>query len=495
MGRGAIFTGAWRALGRTFSRTFSRLWHRWLTPSLIKRSFFSILLVYPLLWLALLVNHYLVESDALVQNTPHYLDEDIALLNRYDTPEQVVAFMRTAMLRYRCFADTPVDTPPHFVEVWDNRQQRRVFADAKKRYPRALLADPAQKAAQTVVDGMHYQIERRDGPRWSLRVARPLITLPVVIARDAFNLALDLAMLLSLPAIMLPIWLAVMQGFRPLRMLAQHLSRREALNFAPIKLDVRYIELKPTMNALDSLLSRLRAKTLREKRFVDDAARALRAPMAIIADQVKCLTDAAGEAEKHDAEQKIGQALARAGHLIHQLLELARMDGSLEKHLQRQDIVPLVQVDLARFVDMALERDMELSLTMPESLWANLEKSSFQLILHNLVNNAIRHGQSGGRVEVELQQDRDALLLVVADDGPGIAEGNQQRVFERFWRGMDDDSPGAGLGLAIVRQAAARLGASIDLCSGIDGKGCRFSVRLPSGAAPVAARHSGSDLS
>ena len=468
-----------------------RLWQGLLQPSLLRRCFISVLLVYPLLWLAILVDHYLEESDQLDQTIPHYLNEDMLLLNRFDSREEVVEFMLNAVLRYRCFSDVPVDSPAHFVEVWDQRQQR-VFWDRRKHYPSSLLADGVAPLQPVEINGIKYRIERRDGPKWSLRVARPVLTLPLVIKRDAFNPGLNLGLILPLPVALLAIWLALFQGFRPLRQLTRYLFRREALNFAPMRPAVAYVELKPFMQAINSLLDRLRAKTEREKRFVDDAAGALHHPLAMIDAEVVRLACATSAAEKYEAQQNIGQALARAGHVIHQLLELARMDGARAKPAERLDIVALVQGDLAQWVETAWQRDIELSLAMPEVLLFELEKSAFQLILHNLVDNAIRYGHPGGQVEVALSCAANAhgaavLVLAVADDGPGIATDNTERAFERFWRGVDHDTRGAGLGLSIVRQAAARLGAEIGLGSGINGRGCRFELRFParSGSEPT----------
>jgi signal transduction histidine kinase len=70
-------------------------------------------------------------------------------------------------------------------------------------------------------------------------------------------------------------------------------------------------------------------------------------------------------------------------------------------------------------------------------------------------------------------------VLRVVDDGPGIPVEEHALVFERFYRGRGHDASGSGLGLAIVQQATARLGGSIALGTGPDGRGCEFVVRIP----------------
>ena len=124
----------------------------------------------------------------------------------------------------------------------------------------------------------------------------------------------------------------------------------------------------------------------------------------------------------------------------------------------------------------ALARGIELALEAADELWQQIDVPAFQSVLQNLVDNAVRHGRDGGQVVVELHEDRDGWLLRVADDGPGIAEADRERVFERFWRGREQEAPGSGLGLAIVREAAARLGAEVSLNAGLGGRGCAFAL-------------------
>jgi two-component system sensor histidine kinase PrrB len=104
-----------------------------------------------------------------------------------------------------------------------------------------------------------------------------------------------------------------------------------------------------------------------------------------------------------------------------------------------------------------------------------------RLLVDNLVENAVRHG--GSRVEVGLRRaSGGALLLTVDDDGPGIAEADRERIFERFARGPDSNSPGSGLGLALVAQQAQLQGGSVEVGDSEAG-GARFSVRLPAAEA------------
>jgi two-component system sensor histidine kinase TctE len=92
-------------------------------------------------------------------------------------------------------------------------------------------------------------------------------------------------------------------------------------------------------------------------------------------------------------------------------------------------------------------------------------------MLTNLIDNALRYTQSGGQVTVRLACHQETIVMEVEDNGPGIPEGERERVFERFYRVLGSSKDGCGLGLAIVREIADRHEAQIFLTSGADGIG------------------------
>ena len=287
--------------------------------------------------------------------------------------------------------------------------------------------------------------------------------------------------------LLLALWFAVRRGLLPLRSLAAHLAQREAGDLAPLNVDLPWRELKPLVAALDGLLLQLRGKVQREYAFLQDATHELRTPIAVISAQAHTLAKAATPQAQAAAKQQIDHAMARAAHLIVQLSELARVDTQAVQESQVLDVVHLVKLDLMQMAQVAqahgMESNMEMVLDAPDTLPHQLEANTFQSILHNLVSNAIRYGRKGGRIVVTLKQENDNLFLSVADDGPGIGLAQREQVFDRFYRGLGHDASGAGLGLAIVRQAAARLNARVELTEGLRGLGCCFSVWIPAPSA------------
>jgi signal transduction histidine kinase len=234
-------------------------------------------------------------------------------------------------------------------------------------------------------------------------------------------------MTIAWPFVLLPVWLAVSQGLRPLRRLSEQIAAREPEDISPVGIDPRHAELKPLIRSLDDLLAKLRHKIESERAFVANAAHELRTPLAVITAQAHVLAKATTEAERVDAERRLDEAIARSSHLIHQLLALARME--MERPAEP---VTLDLAQLAHFAPVAFAHNIEISLEAPDRLMLRWEVHSIQSVVQNLIDNAIRYGRDGGRIVVEIQPLIGAIRLSVTDDGPGpgvAATAANERLF------------------------------------------------------------------
>jgi signal transduction histidine kinase len=337
-----------------------------------------------------------------------------------------------------------------------------------------LLPARSGPLALPAASGRQYWLYASEDAHWSLRIAEPkLPDLPIALL---IVKALLPDLLLSFPLVFLPVWFAVYRGLHPLRQLARILHARNPDDLSPLQVDLRYRELRPLLDAFDGLLSRLKQKVLQERAFVQDAAHELRTPMAVIGAQAHMLALAESSAERQDAKLALDRAIARASHLSQQLLSLASLErGTLEAEVET-NLSDLVQDILAQFAPAAIARDFDLALEAPEQLIWRIKIESFQSILHNLIDNAIRYGRTGGQIVVRLEETAERIQLSVSDDGPGIAPAEHGRVFDRFYRGEGQDAPGTGLGLAIVKKAVSNLGGHICLGAGLQGRGVSFIV-------------------
>jgi signal transduction histidine kinase len=176
----------------------------------------------------------------------------------------------------------------------------------------------------------------------------------------------------------------------------------------------------------------------------------------------------------------------RLGRLVDQLLDLSRLEAGVVPLERRAfPLAPLLErvVDESRVnADRGLDRDVRLAISVePIGLLVNGDAERVHQVVGNLVDNAIRHSPDGGRVSVEARDEKGSVRIEVADQGPGIPEGQAQRVFERFYRAdpaRSSTDGGTGLGLAIAHWIVDLHGGEIHVERN-EPSGCRMVVALP----------------
>jgi signal transduction histidine kinase len=238
-----------------------------------------------------------------------------------------------------------------------------------------------------------------------------------------------------------------------------------------------------------------RSSEARMRRFVADASHELRTPLTSIRGFAELYRQGAVRTpeETRRLMQRIEAEGARMGLLVEDLLQLARLDQ------QRQ--LTILPVDLAEIAGdavhdaRAVQPDRPITLHLDESLTEVPvvlgDEARLRQVVGNLVTNALTHTPQDVRVTVTLgeePEDPDAVVLTVADEGPGMAPEDAARVFERFYRAESSrtrESGGTGLGLAIVASLVAAHGGSVDLRTA-PGAGAAFRVRLPRSGPPPA---------
>lgn len=256
---------------------------------------------------------------------------------------------------------------------------------------------------------------------------------------------------------------AVRRGLRPLHRLSDELSARAPGDLRRIDEEGLKLELRPVVRAFNTTLQRLEQVRLQEQRFLADAAHELRTPLALVSAQADALLVAEDEAAKDLAVERLRRGLVRANRVIGQLLALARLDSGSAKQQDWLNLSESAADVLAALEPEASQKSIELSLQAPDVLRCLINAEHFDMLLGNLVANAIRHQQGPGFVQVSLATESDKLVLLVLDDGPGIPPAQLEDVFQRFHRLHPQTGNGSGLGLAIVAEVIALLQGEIQL--------------------------------
>ena len=243
-------------------------------------------------------------------------------------------------------------------------------------------------------------------------------------------------------------------------------------------------ELRDLADTFDGMLDRLETAFEAQRRFIQDASHELRNPLAVIRTNI----DVALANPDSDPEELrrtaavVERTASRMSRLVDDLLAYAR-HGIPDQPSEQVDLRSVTVETADEFAAPAESRGLTLQHRAFTDVRVNGDRTALKQALANLIGNAVRLAPTGTTITVEAGQKDSWAFVSVADEGPGIADADQDQVFERFWRapGQPDEANGerrSGLGLTIVREIADRHGGAIALASE-RGKGSTFVLWLP----------------
>lgn len=275
------------------------------------------------------------------------------------------------------------------------------------------------------------------------------------------------------------VWFGVTKGLSSLGRLQREVQSRSHKDLSPLSEENVPMEVGTLIHAINNLLGRLGKAIDAQNRFIADAAHQLRTPLAGLKTQTEfALRQSDPEEIRHSLEQ-LRTSSERTIHLVNQLLSLARAEPGQERPglVSKIDLNVLASEVTSRWVPLALKKEIDLGFEASSGP-AFISGSEFLLqeMLGNLVDNAIRYTQPGGKVTVRVSGSG----IAVEDNGPAIPLSERESIFERFHRILGSQEDGCGLGLSIVREVAHAHNGEVFLVDAPEGKA--FEVRFPSRA-------------
>lgn len=221
------------------------------------------------------------------------------------------------------------------------------------------------------------------------------------------------------------------------------------------------------------------------KEFVSHASHELKSPVAGMRSLAEALDQAISSKDEPGAKKLLGsllEDLERLSALVTDLLDLSQIEEGSQRSKEPVDLSTLARREVASFADDA-ERNGSTIIGPDDTPVVVKDADPLQigLMIRNLLENAIRYTPEGGRISVSIRNDGKRAHLTVADEGMGIPQEAQPRIFERFYRvdkARSRHRGGTGLGLAIVKHVAELHNGSVEVESEL-GSGSRFTVILP----------------
>jgi signal transduction histidine kinase len=387
-------------------------------------------------------------------------------------------------LRQRTAAAIAVLGPDGTVLASTDADPTEVYAAAR----RALQTGREQKAVSG--DGAAADAEvaapvQVGGQRVVLAARRPLNDLhdATVAVTNAFTVAAAAGLG---GALLVGLLLAGRLARRIRRLRETALRVAEVGPMAEIHPDAGRDEVADLSRAFVTMQHRLLEQEQARRSFVATASHELRTPLSSLLVMLDLLVEdlRAQPVALEDARlqaQRADEQVVRLSSLAADLLDLSRIDAAVPLREEPVDVAAIVRSVAAELRDRPEAVNRRLELSLDSAPWAVGDPSSVAQIVRNLLDNALRHTPDVGAVRVHVEL-RDGLVSVaVEDDGPGVPDHEREQIFERFARGAHAAGGGFGLGLAIGRELARRMGGDLELAD--TSTGARFVLRLP--AAPA----------
>jgi heavy metal sensor kinase len=243
-------------------------------------------------------------------------------------------------------------------------------------------------------------------------------------------------------------------------------------------------EIRILVKSLNKMFEDLESSFMAQKRFTADASHELRIPLTILKGEVEvALRHPRSEEDyKHLLKQHL-DIIERMQRIVNDLLTLARADSGLLELAQDQvDLSLLLQEVAQHHLILFSDNNINLNMDIQDNLEVMGDDSHIERVIFNLLNNAFKYAPELSTVTLSAHAENDVAVITISDEGPGISETHQARLFDRFYRADDararTEGGGAGLGLAICKRIVEAHKGDISVQSR-EGEGAKFIVRLP----------------
>jgi signal transduction histidine kinase len=234
-------------------------------------------------------------------------------------------------------------------------------------------------------------------------------------------------------------------------------------------------EIGQLTRAINSLLGRLEQALQREKQFTSDASHELRTPLAVLRGTLEVLIRKPRSAEEYESKVKTALvSIDRMSAMLDQLLALARVENGKNLVKEELELITFLE-ELADKITEEQAHPIQFQSLVGVPIYVATHEKSLEMILQNLLENAVKYSQPGGEIFLRVGKEKEAFIEVV-DSGSGIASEYLEQIFDPFFRvqeALDHGIPGTGLGLAIVKKLAQESSIRLSVSSE-KGKGSTF---------------------
>lgn len=239
----------------------------------------------------------------------------------------------------------------------------------------------------------------------------------------------------------------------------------------------KYTEYDIIAENLNAMAAELSKSEVMKNDFISNVSHELKTPLALIGSYAEALADPDLDKESREKyTQTLISASKRLSDLVSNILKLNKLENQrLKNELQKINLSDMLAEAILNFEGVIEEKKIELDIRISD-VFVISSPGLLEIVWNNLISNAVKFTEPGGRVSVELVERDDLAVVTVSDTGPGMSREVGMHIFEKFYQGDTSHSgEGNGLGLALVKKVIDILGGEISVTSEL-GKGSGFTV-------------------
>ena len=239
-------------------------------------------------------------------------------------------------------------------------------------------------------------------------------------------------------------------------------------------------EFQVLFDDFNTMAEALESTEMLKSDFISNISHELKTPLAVIQNfSTMLLSDGVPESDRKEFARNISEATGRLTTLVNDILQLSRLEKQAYPVTKREYNLSEQLSQCIIGFELAWEtRRIEIQTDMDESITVNTDEHLAAIIWNNLLSNAFKFTDEGGKVCITVKKTREGAAVIIKDDGCGMTQSQMRHIFERFYQAdLSHSTKGNGLGLALVKQITELLGAKIYVES-IPGRGSAFTVVL-----------------
>jgi len=240
----------------------------------------------------------------------------------------------------------------------------------------------------------------------------------------------------------------------------------------------KYDYFDAVMENINKMAEELSKSEILKTEFISNVSHEIKTPLAVIKNYVKALD---GDLDNETRAKYIGILIStteKLSELVTNILKLNKLENQiLTVEKTKVDLSETLRESILQFEDALDKKNIELDCDISE-ITAVTERNYVEIIFNNLISNAIKFSNLGGKIDVKLKRDASSVVFTIKDYGIGMSKDTGLHVFEKFYQGeTSHQGEGNGLGLALVKRVIDVLGGQISVKSKL-GEGSEFCVLL-----------------